>query len=61
MVKMRRATADRNNRAATAESPKSDHKVGFRRPSQRSSQNVSRTIADASMLNRLEQKKYFSL
>jgi hypothetical protein len=29
MVKMRRAAADRNNSAATAESPKSDHKMGF--------------------------------
>ncbi len=29
MVKMRRATADRNNRAATAELPKSYHKRGF--------------------------------
>jgi hypothetical protein len=33
----------------------------FRGPSQRGSQNVFATIADASMLIRLEQKKYSSL
>jgi hypothetical protein len=58
---MRRAAADRNNSEATAESPKSDYKMGFSHaelaPLTKMSLEQLQTLPCSSDLN----KKYFSL